>query len=189
MHLGLREFISSGEETLHTPMKVHCYSIRSRPDPLSLSSSLSLLSSSSSFSSSFKMDDVIGTESGFHVGEALPTMKGVEKEVTATRERMSEGLISVIAKVEEEYPPTMPLLAQTVNMAAHMPWKLHRHYGDGKLRIEGERVKHHEYFEVCRDNGRLILNLVPLDYVVNLAYLQDGTDLSDKEEEEEDAMN
>ncbi|BFG19219.1 hypothetical protein CerSpe_054950 [Prunus speciosa] len=68
-------------------------------------------------------------------------------------------------RIKREYPPTIPLLAQTGNLRGRMPWILTKHYdhSNGRLVLKGEKVKHHEYFEVHREDGRLILNLVPLD--------------------------
>lgn len=65
---------------------------------------------------------------------------------------------------EKEYPPPIPLLARTENLHSHMPWVLKRTYtNDGRLIIQEERVRHHEYFRAHRRDGRLTLQLVPLD--------------------------
>ncbi|KAI3459998.1 hypothetical protein Pfo_016661 [Paulownia fortunei] len=67
---------------------------------------------------------------------------------------------------DKEYPPPIPWLARTENLPSHMPWVMKRYYsGDGRLIIKEEKVKRHEYFQVHRSNGRLVLNLVPLDSV------------------------
>ncbi|KAM1621536.1 hypothetical protein ACFX1X_020283 [Malus domestica] len=64
----------------------------------------------------------------------------------------------------EELPPPIPLLARTENLTSHMPWVLKRHYTtDGRLILTEEKVRHHEYFRAHRSNGRLRLQLVPLD--------------------------
>ncbi|KAK6130692.1 hypothetical protein DH2020_035546 [Rehmannia glutinosa] len=71
------------------------------------------------------------------------------------------------AAAEKEYPPPIPWLARTENLPSHMPWVMQRYYsGDGRLIIREEKVKRHEYFQVHRSNGRLVLNLVPLDDAV-----------------------
>ena len=63
-----------------------------------------------------------------------------------------------------KFPPAMSLLARTGNLSCHMPWVLERTYeSDGRLVIREVRVKHHEYFRVRRENGRLTLQLVELD--------------------------
>ncbi|XP_019262457.1 PREDICTED: uncharacterized protein LOC109240284 [Nicotiana attenuata] len=68
-------------------------------------------------------------------------------------------------KVEREYPPSIPWLAHTENLpTSQMPWVMKRYYTpDGRLIIKEEKVKRFEYFEAHRTNGRLMLNLVPLN--------------------------
>ncbi|KAK7275727.1 hypothetical protein RIF29_16849 [Crotalaria pallida] len=62
------------------------------------------------------------------------------------------------------FPPPIPLLARTENLACHMPWVLRRYYtSEGRLILKEEKVKYHEYFQAHRENGRLTLQLVPLD--------------------------
>ncbi|XP_021648106.1 uncharacterized protein LOC110640884 isoform X2 [Hevea brasiliensis] len=87
----------------------------------------------------------------------------------------------------KEFPPPMPSLARTGNLSSHMPWVLRRHYTeDGRLIIREERVKHHEYFQAHRCNGRLTLKLVPLDDEVYSPYRQGyADDLDDSENESE----
>ncbi|XP_061988843.1 uncharacterized protein LOC133707299 [Rosa rugosa] len=64
----------------------------------------------------------------------------------------------------KELPPPIPMLARTENLPSHMPWVLKRHYTtDGRLILTEEKVRHHEYFRAHRSNGRLTLQLVPLD--------------------------
>lgn len=63
-----------------------------------------------------------------------------------------------------EFPPPIPLLARTENLHSRMPWVLKRYYtSDGRLILKEEKVRHHEYFRAHRSNGRLTLQLVPLD--------------------------
>jgi hypothetical protein len=65
---------------------------------------------------------------------------------------------------KREFPPPIPYLAQTENLASHMRYVLTRYYtNEGRLIIKEEKVKHHEYFHAHRENGRLTLQLVPLD--------------------------
>ncbi|KAL6270088.1 hypothetical protein ACE6H2_026999 [Prunus campanulata] len=92
-------------------------------------------------------------------------------------------------RIKREYPPTIPLLAQTGNLRGRMPWILTKHYdhSNGRLVLKGERVKHHEYFEVHREDGRLILNLVPLDNA--LACFDSALTCCDEENEEELEMD
>ncbi|OIW02402.1 hypothetical protein TanjilG_04995 [Lupinus angustifolius] len=75
------------------------------------------------------------------------------------------------------FPPPMPLLARTENLACHMPWVLKRYYTtEGRLILKEEKVKHHEYFRAHRENGRLTLQLVP----------HDDHDEDEEEDEDED---
>lgn len=62
----------------------------------------------------------------------------------------------------KEYPPPIPLLAQTGNKKGRMPWVLTREYVDGRLILREVREERYEYFETTRDNGRLVLKLVHL---------------------------
>ncbi|KAL3504684.1 hypothetical protein ACH5RR_034525 [Cinchona calisaya] len=69
-----------------------------------------------------------------------------------------------LERTEKEYPPPIPWLARTENLASHMPWILKRYYtNDGRLIIKEEKAKPHEYFQAHRSNGRLTLRLVPLN--------------------------
>ncbi|KAK4434165.1 hypothetical protein Salat_0579200 [Sesamum alatum] len=67
-------------------------------------------------------------------------------------------------EADREFPPPIPWLAHTENQPPHMPWVMRKYYtGDGRLIIKEEKVKRHGYFHAHRSNGRLVLNLVPLD--------------------------
>ncbi|KAK6792401.1 hypothetical protein RDI58_011482 [Solanum bulbocastanum] len=68
-------------------------------------------------------------------------------------------------KIEREYPPPIPGLAKTENVpSSQMPWVMKRyHTSDGRLIIKEEKVKRFEYFETQRTEGRLMLNLIPLN--------------------------
>ncbi|KAL5559201.1 hypothetical protein UlMin_035412 [Ulmus minor] len=69
-----------------------------------------------------------------------------------------------LAMTKKDFPPPIPSLARTENLPSHMPWILKRHYtSDGRLILTEEKVKHHEYFRAHRSNGRLTLQLVPMD--------------------------
>ncbi|KAK4489927.1 hypothetical protein RD792_000575 [Penstemon davidsonii] len=68
---------------------------------------------------------------------------------------------------DKNYPPPITCLARTENLPSHMPWVMKKYYSsDGRLIIKEEKVEHHEYFTAHRSNGRLVLNLVPLDDTV-----------------------
>ncbi|XP_047324456.1 uncharacterized protein LOC124927985 [Impatiens glandulifera] len=118
---------------------------------------------------SCKMGDYIGTEScvdlGIEIGNDEKIGDGVGVGGDVTRQISSE--LKRKEKTKKNYPPPIPLLARTENLAAHMPWNLRRYYtDDGRLIIEREKVRHHEYFQAYRSGGRLTLWLVPLDDVV-----------------------
>ncbi|KAJ8561424.1 hypothetical protein K7X08_027614 [Anisodus acutangulus] len=70
-------------------------------------------------------------------------------------------------KKEKEYPPPIPWLACTKNLTysqIKMPWIMKRYYTeDGRLIIKEEKMKHYEYFEAHRSEGRLMLRLIPLN--------------------------
>ncbi|KAK2978573.1 hypothetical protein RJ640_006692 [Escallonia rubra] len=86
-----------------------------------------------------------------------------EKARPYFRSRQSQRRNQKLEWKKKEYPPPIPLLAQTENLPSRMPWILTRHYVDGRLILKEARLKHHEYFETTRENGRLILKLIPLD--------------------------
>ncbi|XP_030479628.2 uncharacterized protein LOC115696877 [Cannabis sativa] len=72
--------------------------------------------------------------------------------------------IMVLKKKKLVFPPPIPLLARTQNLPCRMPWVLTRHYtSDGRLILTEEKLPRHEYFRAHRSNGRLTLQLVPLD--------------------------
>ncbi|CAN4116330.1 unnamed protein product [Withania somnifera] len=64
-----------------------------------------------------------------------------------------------------EYPPPIPCLVKTENVpSSQMPWVMKRYYtSDGRLIIKQEKIERFEYLEAHRTNGRLMLNLVPLN--------------------------
>ncbi|XP_041013526.1 uncharacterized protein LOC121256717 [Juglans microcarpa x Juglans regia] len=154
---------------------VHSYMISSASSSYSSglpSISQSLLrststSTSSSNLSSIMLDDLIGTESGVYLSSNEDEIKGLEKSDGRKHDHKPNQRYRAHAGTRSNhYPPPIPLLAQTGNLPGRMPWVFTRHYGDGKLILKVERVKHHEYLEAHRENGRLILNLVPLDEYV-----------------------
>ncbi|KAG8660426.1 protein FANTASTIC FOUR 1-like [Manihot esculenta] len=179
---GLKTLIYSPEESPQNPnphrFVVHSYMISSLffpPSPSSSSTSSSSfrsLTSSSSYSSwSSMLDDVIGTESGVYLDSIS------EEETEARMEKLLQPYHRNLSKrnqqpceMRKKYPPPIPLLARTGNLPGHMPWNLTRHYSNGRLILKEQRVKHHEYFEAYRENGRLILNLVPLDDTVRCCH-------------------
>ncbi|KAL5078623.1 hypothetical protein RYX36_007044 [Vicia faba] len=48
---------------------------------------------------------------------------------------------------KKEFPPPIPCVAQTHNLASHMSYVLKRYYTDeGRLIIKEQKVKHHENY-------------------------------------------
>lgn len=182
LELGLKTLIFSeaarNPQNLDHPHSRIIHNHKVSPAPSSSSSSgLSsltsyMLDSSLSWSSS-AMDDLIGTDSGVPImltkeQETFGFLKNTV-EFSMSRRNEAKSTRSTTTqrseKIKREYPPPIPLLAQTGNLQGRMPWILTKHYdhSNGRLVLKGERVKHHEYFEAHREDGRLILNLVPLD--------------------------
>ncbi|KAJ6997758.1 hypothetical protein NC653_014105 [Populus alba x Populus x berolinensis] len=168
-HSGLKTLLhySRGpdQNLTHTCYILHSYMIPA-PSPPSWSTSPPLvrsLTNSSSYSScSSALDDLIGTESGVYMNanieEETAQMKKLSLESCHNQDKRKQRYAT-----RKKYPPPLPLLARTGNLPGHMPWILTRHYIDGRLVLVEERVKNREYFEAQRENGRLVLNIVPLD--------------------------
>ncbi|KAK4341415.1 hypothetical protein RND71_039916 [Anisodus tanguticus] len=111
--------------------------------------------------SSLDMADYIGVES--HVDSKLAPYKWFTcgssgGGLVLKRKKKKE-------KIERKYPPPLPCLVRTENVpSSQMPWVMKRYYtSDGRLIIKEEKVKRFEYFETHRTDGRLMLNLVPLN--------------------------
>ncbi|KAH0911719.1 hypothetical protein HID58_035040 [Brassica napus] len=111
--------------------------------PLLTSSMLSRTSSSSS-----AVGDYIGTESCFDVLSA-----DEENDVVSPQEPLNRFRYGgrrreereARAAAAREFPPSIPLLAQTENLLPHMPWVLKRVVtSDGRLILREEKVRHHE---------------------------------------------
>ena len=143
--------------------------------------------------SSWSIGDCIGMESCLDIIEELQYSS---KDKNSGGESDSEVYIKKcrvkreqrLAMRQREFPPPIPLLARTENLPCHMPWVLKRHYtSDGRLILTEERVKHHEYFRAHRADGRLTLQLVPLDDEVWLP--DDQCDHCGTNDEEEADIN
>ncbi|XP_054796535.1 uncharacterized protein LOC129301930 [Prosopis cineraria] len=62
---------------------------------------------------------------------------------------------------KREFPPPIPLL-----VSSHMPHELKRYCtSDGRLILREEKPSRRHFFRAHRANGRLILQLLPLDHV------------------------
>ncbi|KAG6776032.1 hypothetical protein NC652_014132 [Populus alba x Populus x berolinensis] len=185
-HSGLKTLLhySRGpdQNLTHTCYILHSYMIPA-PSPPSWSTSPPLvrsLTNSSSYSScSSALDDLIGTESGVYMNanieEETAQMKKLSLESCHNQDKRKQRYAT-----RKKYPPPLPLLARTGNLPGHMPWILTRHYIDGRLVLVEERVKNREYFEAQRENGRLVLNIVPLDDKITCSHF-----VSKNEEEKE----
>ena len=70
-----------------------------------------------------------------------------------------------------QYPPPIPLLAQSGNVPGRLPLVFKREVReDGRLIITAERFQRREYLEVRRENGRLVMELVPVNDAVYCEY-------------------
>ncbi|GMY17231.1 protein PFC0760c [Fagus crenata] len=149
-----------------------------------------------SSASSWSIGDYIGMESCLDLNDEVHSLEssGVESDSEVYIKKCRGKRDQRLAKMQKEFPPPIPLLARTENLPCHMPWVLKRHYtSDGRLILTEEKVKHHEYFRAHRADGRLTLQLVPLDDDVWLPdHLGDeycdcnGTNDEEEEEEEEE---
>ncbi|RXH92439.1 hypothetical protein DVH24_033335 [Malus domestica] len=123
-------------------------------------------SSSASFDSLLMSGDDIGMESCVDVlsDDDLSYSSFHHDCYSQRKERLCWAPEKEKKRTYEELPPPLSLLARTENLPSHMPWVLKRHYTtDGRLILTEEKVRHHEYFRAHRSNGRLRLQLVPLD--------------------------
>lgn len=108
-------------------------------------------------------DDYIGNESCIDLQNENDTSKSNDDH-PAPGNYQAKAKIRSSKKEKRVFPPPIPLLARTQNLACHMPWVLKRYYtSEGRLILKEEKVRYHEYFRAHRENGRLTLQLVPLD--------------------------
>lgn len=108
-----------------------------------------------------ELGDYIGVESCYDFSPDVPAIvtRGGAGTSHARRSRRSDA-----AAMVTEYPPPIPLLAHIENVSSLVPWVMKSHRtSDGRLVITEERAPRHEYFQVLRSDGRLVLNLVPVD--------------------------
>ncbi|KAL1216266.1 hypothetical protein V5N11_016885 [Cardamine amara subsp. amara] len=189
---------SSSDSTTTTTTTTSMASSSSSDQSLSINSdqttlfvTSSMLSRTSSSSSS-AVGDYIGTESCFNVLSANEEndVASVVSEPVKSRYRYGgrrREEREARAAAAREFPPPIPLLAQTENLLPHMPWVLKRVVtSDGRLILREEKVRHHEYFRAHRSNGRLTLHLVPLDDDVFDLPQEPSHYQTDDEDEEDD---
>ncbi|GMI77153.1 hypothetical protein HRI_001384600 [Hibiscus trionum] len=117
---------------------------------------------------SWVVGDYIGMESCFDLYNNEQVSGGERRVKRRDQPRKME---------KREVPPPLPSLGRSQNQASHMAWVLKRYYtDDGRLVLREEKAKQHDYLRAHRSNGRLTLQLVPLDGV------------EDKEEEKEESI-
>ncbi|KAB1205444.1 hypothetical protein CJ030_MR7G010615 [Morella rubra] len=155
---GLKTLIYPAAESPH--VSHHSVHKSSSGSPHLLSSIL-LQPLTGSSSSSWIKGDLIGTESGVYLSCTEDEIKAMEKPEPCNREHDTPNQRCAMTR---DYPPPISLLVQTGNLRGRMPWVLARCYVDGKLILKFERSKHNEHLESHRENGRLVLNLVKLEY-------------------------
>ncbi|GFZ10009.1 hypothetical protein Acr_21g0006080 [Actinidia rufa] len=111
------------------------------------------------------MGDLIGTESGVYMSSNEEKLLGEVDETKSYTNNINQRKRNkgIGTKREKNYPPPIHSLARTGYLTGRMPWVLSRRYVNGRLILREERVNRYEYFEVHRENGRLRLNLIPLD--------------------------
>ncbi|KAL7085582.1 hypothetical protein ACP275_14G289200 [Erythranthe tilingii] len=115
---------------------------------------------------SAEVGDCIGVESCANLKSDVDAPLG-----GGNRRRITRLESATAAAAEREYPPPIPWLVQTENLPSHMPWVMRKYYTeDGRLVIKEEKVDRHEYFKSHRSNGRLVINLIPLDDAVEESF-------------------
>ncbi|XP_073136762.1 uncharacterized protein [Henckelia pumila] len=111
--------------------------------------------------------DCIGFESCVDLKSDVETPK-LHGGGVCLRRRRSEA-------AEKEYPPPMQ----------HGAWVMRKYYtSDGRLIIKEEKTERGECFQAHRCNGRLVLNMVPIDDDVS-----DQPPPGDEEESCEEALD
>ncbi|XP_031741733.1 uncharacterized protein LOC105435501 [Cucumis sativus] len=112
------------------------------------------------------MDDLIGTESGVCLtsnSEEMETHSDFDCPYYRT-DRHHFILQNQRCVLKKQFPPPIPFIAtQAAGNRPRSPWVLTRYYSNRRLILKLERVTQHQSLESRRENGRLILNLVPID--------------------------
>ncbi|XP_022939162.1 uncharacterized protein LOC111445156 [Cucurbita moschata] len=164
---GLKALISSQEEHQEVGQEKEDRVIRSFGIGIITSKLLTPSSSSSSIGScNLLMDDLIGTESGVSLTE---NTEETEEKLTHAYFDRPHNCTNLHGFTEQnqrcvpkkQFPPPIPSLATQAGQRTRSPWILTRYYSDRRLILKLERVGNHQSMESHRENGRLILNLVP----------------------------
>ncbi|KAK1278184.1 hypothetical protein QJS04_geneDACA020161 [Acorus gramineus] len=87
-----------------------------------------------------------------------------EEEEEESEEEEERGCTATGRRRDKRFPPPIPFLARTGHLTCHMPWTLHRTYGDDGRLVIREVIDESGgyYFRARRSNGRLTLHLVHL---------------------------
>ncbi|RZB71483.1 hypothetical protein D0Y65_036112 [Glycine soja] len=127
-------------------------------------------------------DDYIGTENYM----VLQNTNNITDNHKSFRYNDARNKIKAKSKTKTKmFPPYIPLLARTQNLASHMPWVLKRYYtNEGRLILKEEKMKHHEYFRAHRANGRLTLHLVNVPFDGHNEYFEEATPSNTPHDEE-----
>ncbi|CAK9327706.1 unnamed protein product [Citrullus colocynthis] len=168
---GLKALISSEEDQENGQQLIENRVIRSIG--VGIIRSNLLTHSSSSFCSirscNLLMDDLIGTESGVcltsnseEIQEKLTHFDFDCRHYRTNRHDFTVQNRRRVAK--KQFPPPIRFLAvQAAGHRPRSPWILTRYCSNRRLILKLERVMQHQCLESRRENGRLILNLVPID--------------------------
>ncbi|KAG5111044.1 hypothetical protein JHK82_040267 [Glycine max] len=121
-------------------------------------------------------DDYIGTESCTdlqNIDHVIDNHQSFKSNDAGNKTKVKNN---IKMKENKVFPPPIPLLARTQNLASHMPWVLKRYYtNEGRLILKEEKVKHHEYFRAHSANGRLTLQLVNVPFDDHDEYFEEAT--------------
>ncbi|CAJ1971803.1 unnamed protein product [Sphenostylis stenocarpa] len=130
-----------------------------------------------------KSDDYIGTESCMDLQNTNHVLDQHENYKSNKLGNDAKAINKTKKKENKVFPPPIPLLARTQNLASHMPWVLKRYYtSEGRLILKEKKVKHHEYFRAHRANGRLTLHLVNVSFDDYDEYFEETAPTSPHEE-------
>ena len=135
--------------------------------------------SSSSLSSTSLIGDYIGMESCIDVVKEGEEYCPEINTAHIDRFRCKRNQRLEMMNNKKAFPPAIP---------CRMPWVLKRQYtSDGRLILTEQKARHHEYFRAHRSNGRLTLQLVPIDDADD--DVSDAPPLVDGVNDEDDSNN
>lgn len=190
LQLGLKTLIHPKNpikfpKSIHNPNPsiVNCYTlIRTPKRQSSLSPSLLLFV----FFLSFVTDDVIGIESDDYMSSSLSSIKGFEKLVEKSKPESNHRWSRCRNATKKQIPPPLLILqAEICDLPSQTTWGVKKEFTkNGRLIIRAETVqKHREHLPPHRENGRLVMKLVPIDEFVCCE--ECGEPFQEEEDEEE----